>query len=373
MSKTLEIYHLRCQGRVCRALVSTTPDGITGCIDIPTPSGIVRVAVRMSKETIRAMISKMAPFIKRHILEEDAADDEIITSGGWDDVDVSGRRSRRKARRRRRRARWKKRMKKLFSGKVVKKLGKVANKVLNNKFVRGAMKFAKFIPGYGQAIGAAYKVASKAAKVASNLGKGKRGAKQAVHALRRVAARRATPHQRRMASSLFQGFQGFQGVRRNIQALRGRSSGIDAYTAEQMLHAVGRAYLNRYGSDLEAIARQGSTVSGADLDIVVGAAALWGDIDGGHEVHNELDAEDRGVEVGRSRRSKRRARRRKRFRKFLKFTTPPGILPGVSGVEIVGAEDGGYYGKVMRALYHKGYTPNAPLREAYADGLRALA
>lgn len=340
--KTLEVYNLRCQGQICRALVSTTPDGITGCIDIPTPTGVIRVTAKMTKETVRTMMKKIAPFIRKNILEEDAADDEIITAGGWDDVDVAGRRSRRRARRARRRAKWKNRMKKLFSGKVVKKLGKVANKVLNNKLVRGAMKFAKFIPGYGQAIGAAYNVASKAAKVASNLGKGRRGARQAVSALRRVAERRATPRQRQVASSLFQGFQrGRQALQGARSMLRGRSSGIDAYTAQQMLNAVGKAYLRRYGADLAAIARQGGAVSGPAYDIVVGAACIWGDDT------NALDALDAGRDGSVN-------------------------VAGIGHIEIVGGEFREKARAFVKKLAHRGYTPDAPLRQLYADGLRSV-
>lgn len=356
--KTLEVYNLRCQGQLCRALVSTTPGGITGCIDIPTPSGIIRVGVKMSKETIRAMIRQMAPFIKKQILEEDAADDDSTEVG-------RSRRARRKARRRRRRAKWKNRMKKLFSGKVVKKLGKVANKVLNSKVVRGAMKIAKFIPGYGQAIGAAYNVASKAARVASNLGRGRRGARQAVSALRDVAERRATPQQRQRASSLFRGGRrAFQSARNMLQ---GRSSGIDAYTAKQMLNAVGKAYLRRYGADLARIAKQGATVSGKQADIVVGACALWG-------TTNELDSLDASrsgeIVVGTA-----GAHSARRYRKTYRFDSPPAVISGVGTVEIVGAEDGSYavkLRKVLKKLAHRGYTPDAPLRQLYADGLRAL-
>lgn len=307
-------FQMTCDGHVLHARIIETPGGIMACTRIPTPSGrSIVLAAKLPMEVIRATLRQWAPQI-RAMLGNDA-------ESGSAEVVIG---------RRRRRRRFGRRLRGLFRGKVIRKLGGVARKVLNSKVVRGAMKVARLVPGYGQAINAAYRTARKASNIAANLGRrGQRGdrARRAVRQLRS----RAMPR---------------------IARRFGRSSGEYA-RVEDALDSIRTAYGARYGSALRRMANQGAVSGQRDMMIVTGALALWGNDDG------SIEPEGHTGRRGRRKRKSRRKRRRRRFFKSM-FLGPLGAISR-------GAESG--------AVLQKGFDPSRRYdwRQTYADGLRELS
>lgn len=333
----------------CNFCLKETPKGYLGSVTVPTPKGPIVVAIRFPVEAIKAFYAQ-----HRHHIEE------ALGGAASAGTEIG----------RRRRRRFGSRLRKMFKGKVIRKLGGFAKKILNSKLVKGAMKIARFIPGYGQAINAGYNAATKAANIASNLGRsGRQGqaARRGVSALRQVAQGRGTASLRGMASRFL-----------------GRS-GVDARTAQGSLRGIGRSFANRYGGALRRMAGQGAVSSGHDLAIIGGAMALWGDasqqqIVTGGAFYDELEtldgrgsvsgnALDEHTEVGRRRRRRRRRGiLKKLFVPFAMFKKNKGRR-GRSGTRTSGVPvEAGF------SLYSKGYDDgDGWFRSAYYDGLQALA
>lgn len=218
----VEVYQLRCDGVMLRCCVAELNDGsIAGCIDIPTPKGVMRFAAKVPREVVLSAYSRALPWLRQQ-----------VQTGG---VEIVGR--------------FGSRLKKAFKGKLIGKLGRLGSKILNSKVMRGAMKIAKLVPGYGQVANQAYKAARKASEVASRLGRGQGGARQAVRQLRQVAERRTLPN-------------------------GASASGEQVAVARNALDRVRSAYLNRYGSRLERIVNQGGAVGSEQIEIVTGAEEL---------------------------------------------------------------------------------------------------
>lgn len=312
--------------------VGETPEGFCGAAKIHTPQGPVCIAAKFPMSMVRQFA---------------AANKERLTRFLNQEVEVG---------RRRRRLRG------LFRGKVIRKLGGVAKKILNSKVVRGAMKVARLVPGYGQAIDAAYKTARRASNVAANLGRGGRrgqAARQGVQALRAVAQNRGGQRARQMASRLL-----------------GRS-GITAATARQALRGTAQRFSQQYGGALRRMAQQGAISSGSDLAIVAGAMSLWGNgaqqsVVTSGEFMSELDALDRvGVGYGSVEIGRRRRRRRGIFKRmFVPFAAFKRRKKGRGS-------RGGRPARVQAgfALYKMGWedNPDSWFRRAYYEGLRILS
>lgn len=218
----LEVYQLQCNGVSLRCCVAELGDGsIAGCIDVPTPQGVIRLAAKVPRQVVIAALQQSMPWIRQQ-----------VQTGG---VEIVGRFGRR--------------LKKAFKGKLIGKLGRLGSKILNSKLARGVMKVAKFVPGYGQVANKAYQAARKASEVASRLGRGRGGARQAVRQLRQVAEQRLLPN-------------------------GARASGEQVVVANNALNRVRSAYLTRYGSRLDRIMRQGGAVGSQEIEIVTGAEEL---------------------------------------------------------------------------------------------------
>lgn len=213
----IEVYRLQCNGLELRCCVAECSDGsIAGCIDVPTPSGVIRLAAKVPREVILAGLQRAQPWLAAN-----------AAAAG---VEIVGRR-------------------RLFKGKLIGKLGRLGKKILESKVVRGAMKVARFVPGYGQAINAAYKTARKASNVAAQLGRGRGSSRQAVRQLRQIAERRLLPN-------------------------GAAASGEQVRVSQDALARIRQAYLNRYGSRIARALQNGGAVSGSEQYIITGAAEL---------------------------------------------------------------------------------------------------
>lgn len=225
----IELYTMEVDGQAIRAFIQETASGILGCVHVPTPHGTMQFAAKVPIEAVRALLQRFRPQIEALLVAEANGNAEAG----------------------RQRRRFGSRLKKAFKGKVLGKLANAARKVLNSRVMRGVMKAANFIPGFGQAANAAYNVARKAADVASRLGQGRTSGVADVRALRCMAEGGCTPDGSPLTNEQIE--------------IAGRT-----------LKRVRRAFGSRYGSALQRIARQGAVTGSRDVAIVTGAVELYG-------------------------------------------------------------------------------------------------